>query len=38
MFFFFLAPKALAAVNTCLDEMKELKEEIQQLAEFPFSN
>ena len=40
--FFFLAPKALAAVNTCLDEMKELKEEIQQLAEwlffFPFSN
>ena len=31
--FFFFAQKALTAVNTCLDEMKEFKEEIQQLAE-----
>ena len=30
--FFFFAQKAPTAVNTCLDEMKELKEEIQQYA------
>ena len=32
VFFFFLAPKSLIAINTDLDEMKSLKEEILQLA------